>query len=281
MILAKELTGESYLSLAENCDYMTNWLNVYKKYAEIMKDNIVRLSTTDLPSLDKADLRNKTDELNVNLEYLRKKLNVNRKMRETQIMTEVHKARRHSFSAIRSFIEGHRQSMVEEEKEAATILADAIGNFKISKVSTYAGMSTMLTSCISVLRSEKYFEHVKTLGMEGHVDKLEEDNNQYISLYQQRNILKQEMGIPASKLYEDCYRYFNSLIRYLNGILTFYVHQEFANFVAELNGITFTYQVIVNGRKASAKRNKLSGSSKKVKMQENPLPEMENNLQLQ
>lgn len=254
MILAKELVGESYLTLSENCDYMTNWVSVYNKYAESMGGNIIRLSTTDLPSTDKADLRTKTTELDQMLKDFREKLNFNRKMRETESMSEAHADRRQKFSAIRYYIKGHLCSLKAEEKAAATVLNNRTINFKISKARTYAATSTLITSYIEVLRSEACAAHVEALGLAPYINELEEANEKYLSLFQQRNIYKQSIGLSASVLYRDCYAYFNDLIRYLNGILRFYQHEEFGDFVGELNGITFSYQLIANSRKNGNKQ---------------------------
>lgn len=261
MVQTKELVYESYLTIAESCDYMTRWVAIYDKYAEAMKDTIIHSKDVvaneeggDTPETDKVDLRGKSKEINALLEELRLKLKRSRAMNETISMSEAHAIRRQSFSSIQMYIKSNRHSGTAENRAAAERLHNITINFKISNCRTYADFSASITSFLTVLRSEKNTADVQLLNLEDRMTELEEANNTFIALDALRGTTKEENGVPASTVYRSCYNSFNYLIRFLNGVFIYYVHDQFQAFANELNGITSGYQLTINKRKAESKR---------------------------
>lgn len=262
MIKVKELIGENYLRIAESCDYMTRWVAIYDKYAELMKDTITpsQVTTTEgeeeTPATDKVDLRGKSQKANVLLASLRQKLKRTRAMNETISMNEAHDLRHKSFSSIQMYIKSNRHSGTDENRAAAERLYNKTINFKLGSIRTYSDMTASIVSYLTLLRHEKNQADVQQLNLESRMNELEDANNVYINLDAQRGSAKEEIGVSATSIYRDCYNSFNELLRFLNSVFNYYEHAQFQTFANELNGITSGYQLIINNRKADAKREK-------------------------
>ena len=89
-------------------------------------------------------------------------------------------------------------------------------------------MSARIAGYILILQSEKNHDSVERLNLADRITEVEKANNLYLDLDTQRGIVKEQKGLSATSLHKNC-----------NGLLN-----------------QLSYQLVINNRKADAKRKK-------------------------
>lgn len=72
----------------------------------------------------------------------------------------------------------------------------------------------------------------------------------------QRGIVKEQKGLSATSLYKDCNGLLNQLYSLVTDMFFYYDNELFIAFADELNAVAESYQLVINNRKADAKRKK-------------------------
>lgn len=85
---------------------------------------------------------------------------------------------------------------------------------------------------------------------------MEKANNLYLDLDTQRGIVKEQKGLSATSLYKDCNGLLNQLYSLVTDMFFYYDNELFIAFADELNAVAESYQLVINNRKADAKRKK-------------------------
>lgn len=86
---------------------------------------------------------------------------------------------------------------------------------------------------------------------------MEKANNLYLDLDTQRGIVKEQKGLSATSLYKDCNGLLNQLYSLVTDMFFYYDNELFIAFADELNAVAESYQLVINNRKADAKRKRM------------------------
>lgn len=257
-----ELVNEHFLVLSESYEYMSHWVEIYEKYAGILKGDAgtpeeVASGKAAESAGDKIDLTNKHLQLKVLLEEFCDKLKRrNNTVSETFGLTEAHADRHRSFSSLQMNIKSKVHFGTEQSMAAAVRILTQTDNFKISLIKTRADMSASISGYIAILRQSKNTADVALLDIAERITDTENKNTIYMDLERKRGVVKKEKGRSASTVYRDCYKSFNQLTDLVNCVFFYYDNNQFTAFANELNGITDGYQYIINKRNMEAKRKK-------------------------
>lgn len=73
----------------------------------------------------------------------------------------------------------------------------------------------------------------------------------------QRGIVKEQKGLSATSLYKDCNGLLNQLYSLVTDMFFYYDNELFIAFADELNAVAESYQLVINNRKADAKRKRM------------------------
>ncbi|MCE9219931.1 hypothetical protein K0G50_16780 [Phocaeicola dorei] len=144
----------------------------------------------------------------------------------------------------------------KEDQDAAKSLIDQTGNYKMNKIITRSDMSARIAGYILILQSEKNHDSVERLNLADRITEVEKANNLYLDLDTQRGIVKEQKGLSATSLYKDCNGLLNQLYSLVTDMFFYYDNELFIAFADELNAVAESYQLVINNRKADAKRKK-------------------------
>ncbi|WP_455664572.1 DUF6261 family protein [Phocaeicola sp.] len=261
MILARELVNEQFLNLSEKYDFMSRWVGVYDKYAKLLKttpDAVIKEMSEKIPESenDKVDLTNKHLELQALLTEYSQKLKRSRLYSETIGLTNAHTVRHNCFSSLQMNIKSKRFTGTAEDQKAANSIIDQTGNYMMSKITTRADMTASIIGYISILQLEKNNKSVQLLNISSRITELENANNLYVDLDTKRGTVKEQKGLSASQLCKVCNEQLVQLYALVNSMFFYYDNEQFSAFADELNGVTESYQLVINKRNAEAKRKK-------------------------
>lgn len=118
-------------------------------------------------------------------------------------------------------------------------------------------MSARIAGYILILQSEKNHDSVERLNLADRITEVEKANNLYLDLDTQRGIVKEQKGLSAtSLLHKNCNGLLNQLYSLVNDMFFYYDNELFIAFADELNAVAESYQLVINNRKADAKRKK-------------------------
>lgn len=259
MILARDLKNEHFLNLSENYGYISGWVSVYDKYAKLLKGVSVGVSEAAEKKVpesenDKVDLTNKHLELQKILVEFSQKLKGSRLYSETLGLTEAHALRQKHFSGLKQNIKSKRYTGTQECQDAAAVLIDQTSNYKAANISTRSDMTASITGYLSILNLGKNSNAVTLLKIKDRMTELESSNQAYIDLDKKRGSVREERGLSASVLNKECRALLSDLYHLVNTLFTYYENDQFIPFANELNGVTESYQLLINKRKAEAKR---------------------------
>ena len=261
MILARELLNEHFLNVAESYGFMSAWVEVYDKYAKLLKGESVTPSEVSVKKTaesenDKVDLSNKHLALQTALEELSRKLKRSRLYSETLGLTNAHTIRRHHFSALKQNIKSKQFTGTEESQNAANSLIDQTVNYKSSNIKTRGDMTASIIGYLSILSLPKNSNAVTVLNIRSRMTELEASNKVYMDLEKKRGTVKEEKGLSASAMNKECRILLAQLQDLVNSVFYYYDNDMFTAFANELNGVTESYQLLINKRNAEAKRKK-------------------------
>lgn len=264
MVNLNELVNEHLLVLSESYDYMSNWLSSYEKYADMLKGGDGSPSKGESFKVvesqnDKVDLSNKDAQLKMLLdEFCEKLKRRGSTISETLGLTDAHNTRHDHFSSLQMNIKSKLKFGSNESKLAASNIVTQTINFRVGSIKTRHDMGASISGYIAILRKSKNASDVALLNIDERIKELEASNKAYINLEAKRGVIKTEKGRSASVVYRDCYKAFNQLLYLLRATFYFYDNDQFVDFANELNGITESYQLTINKRKADIKRKKES-----------------------
>ena len=117
-------------------------------------------------------------------------------------------------------------------------------------------MSARIAGSILILQSEKNHDSVERLNLADRITEVEKANNLYLDLDTQRGIVKEQKGLSATSLHKNCNELLNQLYSLVNDMFFYYDNELFIAFADELNAVAESYQLVINNRKADAKRKK-------------------------
>ena len=121
----------------------------------------------------------------------------------------------------------------------------------MNKIITRSDMSARIAGYILILQSEKNHDSVERLNLADRITEVEKANNLYLDLDTQRGIVKEQKG-----LHKNCNGLLNQLYSLVNDMFFYYDNELFIAFADELNAVAESYQLVINNRKADAKRKK-------------------------
>ncbi|MCD7925667.1 MAG: DUF6261 family protein [Bacteroides sp.] len=264
MVNLNELVNEHLLVLSESYEYMSNWLGCYEKYADMLKGGDGSPSEKESFKVvesqgDKVGLTNKDAQLKMLLdEFCEKLKRRGSTISETMRLTDAHNTRHDHFSSLQMNIKSKLKFGTNESKFAANNIVTQTIKFRVGSIKTRHDMGASISGYIAILRKSKNASDVALLNIDERIKELEASNKAYIDLEAKRGVVKTEKGRSASVVYRDCYKAFNQLLYLLRATFYFYDNDQFAAFATELNGITESYQLTINKRKADIKRKKES-----------------------
>ena len=123
----------------------------------------------------------------------------------------------------------------------------------MNKIITRSDMSARIAGYILILQSEKNHDSVERLNLADRITEVEKANNLYLDLDTQRGIVKEQKGLSATSLHKNCNGLLNQLYSLVNDMFFYYDNELFIAFADELNAVA---QLVINNRKADAKRKK-------------------------
>ncbi|WP_234243806.1 DUF6261 family protein [Phocaeicola vulgatus] len=126
----------------------------------------------------------------------------------------------------------------------------------MNKIITRSDMSARIAGYILILQSEKNHDSVERLNLADRITEVEKANNLYLDLDTQRGIVKEQKGLSATSLHKNCNGLLNQLYSLVNDMFFYYDNELFIAFADELNAVAESYQLVINNRKADAKRKK-------------------------
>lgn len=115
-------------------------------------------------------------------------------------------------------------------------------------------MSARIAGYILILQSEKNHDSVERLNLADRITEVEKANNLYLDL--DSGIVKEQKGLSATSLHKNCNGLLNQLYSLVNDMFFYYDNELFIAFADELNAVAESYQLVINNRKADAKRKK-------------------------
>ncbi len=253
----RRLMNEKFLTMPEHYNYMSQWIDIYDKYAKLLKEESLDPSNKSKiieSKNDRVDLTNKDVVIKEKLIEFRSKLKLSRTMNETTGLSEAHFARYHCFNDLKMNIRSNKSSGTKECRQAAKDLIGQTANYVISKITTRAAMSASIAGYLTILNKDTNSDKIALLNLKGRMEELEKANACYRELESKRGIAKEQKGKSASMIYQECYVLLKRLISFVNGVFYYNDNELFQDFVNELNGISSNYQLIINKRKAEKKR---------------------------
>ncbi|MDR0749236.1 MAG: DUF6261 family protein [Tannerellaceae bacterium] len=141
-----------------------------------------------------------------------------RKAAETRFITEAHEKRIDAFRVVKGGVETASYKDTPAEKLAAERLAFVLDNFRKIPKAPLTEASALIFNMIQDLRRTAYAPSVETLGLTGAVNTLEERNEAFKALYEER-----EMDIKQAEMLGN--------MRYIRPL----TDKAFANFAEALN----------------------------------------------
>lgn len=253
----RRLMNEKFLTMTEHYNYMSQWIDIYDKYAKLLEEENLNPSNKSKiieSKNDRVDLTNKDVEIKEKLIEFCSKLKLSRTMNETTGLSEAHFARYHCFSDLKMNIRSNKSSGTKECRQAVKDLISQTANYVISKITTRADMSASIAGYLTILNKDTNSDKIVLLNLKGRMEELEKANAYYRELESKRGIAKEQKGKSASMIYQECYVLLKQLINLVNSVFYYYDNELFQDFVNELNGISSNYQLIINKRKAEKKR---------------------------
>jgi hypothetical protein len=105
---------------------------------------------------------------------------------ETKYLNEANSARRNAFAVFRGKVNVAAIGLDGAERDAAVILGEILKNYKAIRTASMTETDALIVNMIQDLAKPRYAAAVQTLKLAAVVDKIEETNNSFMSLYEER-----------------------------------------------------------------------------------------------
>lgn len=179
---------------------------------------------------------------------------------ESKTIAKLGKVRENDFQILKDSIRLHRYAKVETEKKSYEDLKLLLDSNKKEKKETYEEFTKRVRLLIESLKSSKYADDVKTLGIKKYVDELEKSNDEFNELFGSRSIVNLQKGkLNTRKERKDLNAKYQKLVNYVVAINEVTPSDNLKTIIGVVNNIRKYYADIV-ARKADMPR----GKAKKI-----------------
>ncbi|MDR2809165.1 MAG: DUF6261 family protein [Tannerellaceae bacterium] len=140
------------------------------------------------------------------------------KQKNTQLVAEAHKKRKKAYIGFKLMLESATYSDVQQVKEAAEQLMNSMRNYPHIYRAPMTEASAMISNLVQDLKLPRYASAVALVGVAKAIDRLQEDNKSFMTLFADRAYNEEEKKILGSlyqtRLWVD--REFSNLCNVIN-----------------------------------------------------------------
>lgn len=242
----KNLKYQSKLTVVELDQFMSQFLNIF-------------MYPIDEPTVEDREkllediyLGDKATFLKEILEAYRKNIKREKKMSQSESLTELNNLRKKLMSGHLAYIATFETDCNEEKSAAAISYRRLTEQYKYFGKLTNIAKSSVIRKYVDALQSEEYAEAFKTLELEERTLELQEVNERYISLSEERDNAEKSISDSPTVLRQQCINAYRDLVSLINFALQknkYYIYNEKAISLAALTERT---QELINRRRHAA-----------------------------
>ena len=250
----KSLTYQSKLNVVELDSFLSQFLEIFLLPIDepVVEDR--ELLINDIYLGDKGMF------LKSLLEAYEKNLKREKRMAETDSLTELNLRRGKLFSGHMTYIANCETDTDEAVCAAAVSFRRLTEQFKYFSRLTNDAKSAFIRKYIAAVQGEEYASAYAVLALDERTVELQNVNEQYISLSKQRDEAEKNITESPSEIRQQCVDAYRELVALVNFALKknkYYLYEEKA---ASLVALTERTQELVNRRRNAAEKPKEEGT---------------------
>lgn len=245
-MILKFLNYQSKLTVAELDQFMSQFLNIFTYPVDEPTVEDREELLTDIYLGDKGTF------LKEILNAYRKNLKREKKMSQSESLTELNNQRKKLMSGHLAYIATFETDSNEEKSAAAISFRRLTEQYKYFGKLTNIAKSSVIRKYIDALQSEEYAEAFNTLELEKRTSELQEVNERYISLSEERDNAEKSISDSPTELRQECVKRYRELVSLFNFALQknkYYIYDEKA---VSLAALTERTQELINRRRHAA-----------------------------
>ena len=181
-----------------------------------------------------------------------KNLKREKRMAQTESLTALNKLRGKYFSGHLAYIANCETDTDEAVSTAAVSYRRLTEQFKFYHKQTNDAKSAFIRKYVAAIQGEEYAEAFQTLKLEERTEELQNVNEQYIALSQQRDNAEKSITDSPTELRQQCVEAYRELVSLVNFALKknkYYIYDEKA---ASLAALTERTQELITRRRNGA-----------------------------